>query len=916
MSLEADVPSLIPDPSVSQMPPPDVPQGAANDAEGAVNPPVVTNGGKKKKGKKGGRKGWTTPEQYEFLSMRIPDFNDAKKDPLTFTQFCAKVHSEFFQKWSAADMYFGDALVYVGTPEDVLKKKRDKGEKRIIDWFRNQNKPKRGDSSNVLNLGPEKPKRKKQAVHAFWHLEKDTIRPEIEDMYKAHVEQCTLTKTTPDDHLAYRNREIKKRYDALPQEEKDKIDEWRNRPENIPLPVGNDADVVASSSSEVTDAEAARVERAMKLQKKMDAVPDAVRLFLKQIEEQTGMVGVLLLGGPEPKAGGQILHYILSRAKTPDGVSFSNYYKDMEALRDAFIRFVSLIYNKDACDAVSLLTKLVREAEQTMSKSGPTSSASAAPSSKSKGKARALPESDDEIDEIGEMDWESHGEEGEKDEEGDGEGSGELSDRDVPSSNRTGIRLSAYERERERNILRQREMMTAMGILDGGELGEAVRNEAAAAAAARASSKSSSALARKKLKDAVAKGPLRRSPRISGESGEGDGADGRQHVAQPTDDEQPRDTHQASLSTSAHHDAPTEETNHLDTSTAGQLDVEPTNKDDHASVPPSTNDRAPVPPSPSAPMDVDKDNDPTQADDQPLQETAPPSPALPQRQALYRWDSEGNSDYDPNDFVYESPTPTQAAQPSASLGDGLPASERPSALSNRNVFAAQRLANRARKGTTKPGEVEAICHGAFSEGDAELVVGLLQQLEDKVGGTGAKNKVSLEGRPAYIARWMKNGRPRSNVDWQNLPDLADYRRDWEKWWCSMQPAVRGRRMPLRRDFDSSVPGMWSALARGGQYGFYVVVLGLAFWSRLVDIAQDATATKAFDVAREDVLWVLEQAVKDKGLDGNEDLSTPIAGPSNESRGKAKAPALRTSIKRKSNENVSPRRSKSIPVSAV
>lgn len=74
--------------------------------------------------------------------------------------------------------------------------------------------------------------------------------------------------------------------------------------------------------------------------------------------------------------------------------------------------------------------------------------------------------------------------------------------------------------------------------------------------------------------------------------------------------------------------------------------------------------------------------------------------------------------------------------------------------------------------------------------------------------------------------------------------------------------------------------MWSNTAKGGQHGFYVVLLSIVFWTKLVKTKTDQ---KDLESALEDVPWVMDKSIeqlyvaREKGggkRSGDENDATP------------------------------------------
>ena len=97
---------------------------------------------------------------------------------------------------------------------------------------------------------------------------------------------------------------------------------------------------------------------------------------------------------------------------------------------------------------------------------------------------------------------------------------------------------------------------------------------------------------------------------------------------------------------------------------------------------------------------------------------------------------------------------------------------------------------------------------------------------------------------------MKNGRKLKNVPM--ITNIDGYVESWKKWWSSLQPAWR------KDNFSRNVPSdgeKWLELCKGGNNGFVLIILTLAWWRRNAGASDECTAQM------KDVAWVCQEMVR-------------------------------------------------------
>ncbi|KAJ7642644.1 hypothetical protein DFH06DRAFT_999518 [Mycena polygramma] len=118
-----------------------------------------------------------------------------------------------------------------------------------------------------------------------------------------------------------------------------------------------------------------------------------------------------------------------------------------------------------------------------------------------------------------------------------------------------------------------------------------------------------------------------------------------------------------------------------------------------------------------------------------------------------------------------------------------------------------------------------------------------------------------KGRPKQVGAWIANGRlvqgrkRRADVD---IPDTDEYALGWQKWWDSLQPKWRKRAKDGRWSMDEKYDGQdWGPLYHWGVNGVLNVVASLCFWGRCVVAKQVESDVRAWEVAVDDVTWLME-----------------------------------------------------------
>jgi hypothetical protein len=141
----------------------------------------------------------------------------------------------------------------------------------------------------------------------------------------------------------------------------------------------------------------------------------------------------------------------------------------------------------------------------------------------------------------------------------------------------------------------------------------------------------------------------------------------------------------------------------------------------------------------------------------------------------------------------------------------------------------------------------------------------------------ASCKLQTKYRPAQVTKWINNGRKYDSQP--NISrELKSFMISWWKWWTVLQPPSRRNGAELSREVVNGE--LWAEIRKGSQNGLFTVILCLAWWQRA---ASTSAQIKEFKVAVEDVIWVMDQILREgkRPREGNND------GPRSSKRLKAK-----------------------------
>ncbi|EMD30793.1 hypothetical protein CERSUDRAFT_78616 [Gelatoporia subvermispora B] len=277
---------------------------------------------------------WATGEKLQLLNQHMPEFLSHKASGTTglFWNF---INDQWRAQWPDP----------AGPQGEEAKESRMK---QIRMWYHNHSRPQSGNGQqSLLNLGRKPHTRKPHSWQVYMKLYWDDLR--TLDLNSEITQQ-----------RAYKNSHKFKWTQA--QYEKVKHDpavmeaiqrSLAARANGTSVENLEDTEVVEEVMTEQAQAEAARVQKAKMLQKSIDKVAPTIKQALKEILKDTGMIGMIMVGGPVPITGGKIN---LFRACTAtDGES--NFFKFLSNVNDdlliPFCTFLDRSYPQSARDSIA-----------------------------------------------------------------------------------------------------------------------------------------------------------------------------------------------------------------------------------------------------------------------------------------------------------------------------------------------------------------------------------------------------------------------------------------------------------------------------------------------------------------------------------------------------------------------------------
>ena len=122
--------------------------------------------------------------------------------------------------------------------------------------------------------------------------------------------------------------------------------------------------------------------------------------------------------------------------------------------------------------------------------------------------------------------------------------------------------------------------------------------------------------------------------------------------------------------------------------------------------------------------------------------------------------------------------------------------------------------------------------------------------------------IDKTNRPEEINIWLKYGRKLNGMP-DLSPSVSEFSAAWKKWWSHLQPEWRGTGPEFSTDIRGF--GTWHELQKGGQNGFYLVLLSYCWWGAAASDEHgngiEPTYSEWLD-AFLDIAWVLDKMIED------------------------------------------------------
>ena len=119
-------------------------------------------------------------------------------------------------------------------------------------------------------------------------------------------------------------------------------------------------------------------------------------------------------------------------------------------------------------------------------------------------------------------------------------------------------------------------------------------------------------------------------------------------------------------------------------------------------------------------------------------------------------------------------------------------------------------------------------------------------------------------RPEEVNAWIKSGRKMNLLPNISSDNVATFGDAWMQWWSSLQPGWRGEGPNFSRDIPKGGGG-WQELRKGGQNGFYLILLSYCWWAKGVVTPAGKAIQPHYSMWMDmfrDIEWVLKQMVRE------------------------------------------------------
>ncbi|KAG1778661.1 hypothetical protein EV702DRAFT_1196173 [Suillus placidus] len=290
-----------------------------------------------------GQSAWVTKEQVVWLESRLSSFLTAA-NMKAHQIFWKDTYREWFTTYPLTPCTKAELVDAHSSAEDVSLNDRKKKEKQIYHWYVNHS---RGTTSGtgsqkLLDLtGKHKGQLLPWQAYSCLYY-KGEFKTKMEKEYGAYVQAFVLTieRDSPTKFLEWQKNHFNELLREATPEVKAEVEQFRKQ-----SPVNEDEAADGEHNSECLHG----------IQSAMDSLPKTLDAAANQIYVKTGCAVAILVGGPQPRLGGQITSWFVHRGKTVgDELELDEALPDLEGWIGDFNNFVQDIFLPEICEARAL----------------------------------------------------------------------------------------------------------------------------------------------------------------------------------------------------------------------------------------------------------------------------------------------------------------------------------------------------------------------------------------------------------------------------------------------------------------------------------------------------------------------------------------------------------------------------------
>ncbi|GBE78060.1 hypothetical protein SCP_0109420 [Sparassis crispa] len=279
-----------------------------------------------------GRKSWATMQQQEHLKSNIPTFLAAQQAG-NHSLFWSSFLDDWFQKWPIT-------LASDGIDVQATAEQKKSMTVRLKEWFQNHTRASTFSNgrSVVLSL-----KGKVKCKAAPWQAYMKTYWPELKPQWELEFETYCAdqlpsgTVVTKSIRMKHQSAFVISMYEGIKDTNAVKK-----------------AVEACDGEFEDDDFEGGDSQPAH-FQRNIDSLHHTIQVALEEIQRQTGWVGIILVGGPEPKRGGTNIYYRFGTQTAHLKSTFLQYHPDFEEqVAQPFAQYLQASFPADVCAEMGL----------------------------------------------------------------------------------------------------------------------------------------------------------------------------------------------------------------------------------------------------------------------------------------------------------------------------------------------------------------------------------------------------------------------------------------------------------------------------------------------------------------------------------------------------------------------------------